>query len=155
MSSPSDFHKNAMAEVKKLICGLKLAGVTQDEIVVRRQWATRQGDGTWVPHRGITIHAEKEKQDPGTNRSEDIGYGIGVTMFIPPSHAASSLGNVTEWRRLIRRRFINQRLQITAPVNAHICINTVEHGDFAKDFDYHTYELSTLLIRVWTRETRS
>lgn len=151
----ADFHSDALTAIKTVIAGLSLTNLQTGELTVRRQWARKQGDGTWLPHRGITLHPEDERQDPGTNRSEDVGYGCGVTMMLPADHSSEALGIVTEWRRLIRRAFINQRLSVTAPTNGHVCISTVEHGDFAKDFDKHKYELSSLLIRVWTRETRT
>lgn len=151
----ADFHSDALTAIKTAIEGLSLTGLQTGEVAIRRQPFRVSGDKTLVPHRGITLHPEPERQDPGTNRSEDIGYGCGVTMYAGADHASTTLGNVTEWRRLIRRAFINQRLSVTAPSNGHVCISTVEHGDFAKDFDHHKYEIGTLLIRVWTRETRT
>lgn len=160
MSQPPRFHiqcvREATARIKSLGlvmgCGRALAA---SEIVARRQWARKQGDGTWIPHRGITIHPEPPRQKAGTNRSEDIGYGIGITAMIPADHSSEELGTIGDWIEIIRRTFINQRLTNVTPFNGHVCISTVEHGDFAKDFDDHKYEVSSLLIRVWARETRS
>lgn len=151
----SDFHTDCLNEVKRQICTLKLTGLTPKEIAIVRQPWNKKGDGTLVIHRGISIHPEREVEIAGTNKSEDIGYGVGVTMIMPANHALSELGNVTEWRRLIRRKFISQRLSNLRVQSGHVCPCTVEHAEFPRDFDDHKYEISSLLIRVWVRETRS
>lgn len=149
------FHRQCLDKIVQTIKGLGLLGFKQDEIKRLRQWARKQGNGVWIPHRGITVHPEQERQESGTNRSEDIGYGCGVTFCLGMDHSEEALGYVTDAREIVRRAFINQRLQGLTVVKGHVCISTVEHGDFAKDFDDHQWEIGTLLIRVWARETRS
>lgn len=151
----SDFHQDSLTAIKTAIVALGLTGLQTGEVQIIRAAITRKGDKTIKPQRGITLYPDKEVQQAGTNRSEDIGYGCGVLIALPADHAGTAMGNVNEWRRLIRRRFINQRLSVTAPSNGHHCICTVEHGDFADDFDDHKFEIGTLIIRVWTRETRT
>lgn len=159
MAADPKFHVQAMRKICQEIQNLGLLTVggkplSMAEIKVRRQPWRKQGDGTWLVHRGITIHPEMEQQNPGTNRSEDIGYGIGVTMIISADHSPEELGPVTDWREIIRRKFINQRLVGVTVERGHICPCTVEHADFAKDFKDHEYEISSLLIRPWAHEAR-
>lgn len=151
----ADFHTDCLTAIALKIKNLNLLGLKADELAIRRQPFRQQGDRTLVPHRGITLHPEVEREIAGTNRSEDIGYGCGVTMYTGADHSSQELGSVTEWRRKIRRAFINQRLAGLLVEGGHVCISTVEHADFAKDFAEHKYELGMLLIRVWARETRS
>jgi hypothetical protein len=153
--SPSRFHRQCLAEIVKTIKALNPPGFQLDEIKVRRQGVRKEGNGTWKCHRGITVHPEPERQEPGTNRSEDIGYGCGVTFLLGADHSEQNIGYITDARELVRRKFINQRLPNVKVVTGHVCTSTVEHGDFAKDFDDHQWEIGTLLIRVWARETRS
>lgn len=148
------FHRECLKEIRAQIINLGL-GIDAGEVKVRRQALRKAGDGTLTPHRGITIHPEKEVQNAGTNRSEDIGYGCGITIYLGADHSSEDMGIATDVREAIRQKFINRRLTNVQPKNGHVCINTVEHGDFANDLDKHKYEVGTLLIRVWARETRS
>jgi hypothetical protein len=148
------FHRQCLAEICTRIKQLGLEGLSADEVKVRRQPFRKSGDRTLIPHRGVTIHRIKPVQQAGTNRSEDIGYGCGITTFKGADHS-ESVGPEQDWEEIIRRAFINQRLANVTPFKGHVCISTVEHGDWSEEFDDHEYEIGMLLIRVWARETRS
>lgn len=148
------FHRQCLQEFCKRLKSLKLDGLEADEVKVRRRPFRKQGDRTLIPHRGITLHRIKPIQKEGTNRSEDIGYGIGVTIYRGTDHSDCVTASM-DWEEIIRREYINRRLTNVKPVSGHVCICTVEHGDWDEEFDDHEYEISMLLIRVWARETRS
>jgi hypothetical protein len=159
MSDPL-FHKQCLREIAAQIRCLGLEWLLEKkldakEVRVRRQPFKVEGNQVINVTRGIVVHPEREDQNAGTNRSEDVGYGCGVTMFIPADHSSDDLGPVTEWREIISRKFRNIRLTNVRVNVGHVCICTVEPADFAKDFKNHEYEISSLLIRVWARETRS
>jgi hypothetical protein len=151
----SDFHQDSLTAIKTAIGLLSLTDLQTGELRIQRKEITRKGDKTIKPNRGITLFPIKKIVQNATNRSEDVGYGCVVLMALPADHAATEMSIVDEWDRLIRRRFINQRITVTAPSNGHHCLCTIEPGDYADEFDDHKFEISTLGIRVWTRETRT
>jgi hypothetical protein len=130
-------------------------GLPESEIVGRRK-PFEGVDGALQGYKGITVSPIREKVAPGTNRSEDIGYGVQITELTPKDSSLSTgIAGPTERRTTIRRAFIHQKPIEFAISNGHYCTTTVEHGDV---FDVvkalPKWDVTTLIIRFWIRESR-
>jgi hypothetical protein len=144
----AEVHSSFMNAVLERIKGLELPGHPRPVI---RRWPWSD---THI-HSGITIHPTPESEAPGTNEREDIGYGVGVTMILPTDHGMTeNVERIPIWRAKIRRAFINQRLRVKFDgASEHVC--KVEHGNFPLPREAHKYEVSSLIIRCWMRESRN
>lgn len=114
--------------------------------------------GNWTNlQRGVWVYDDEEEGEaPGTNQSEDIGYPIVVTIVRPVvGGTVEDAEAVRIGREKIRKAFIHQRLTELAIDNGHHCTCTVRHGTKRKRDQDARYEVSSLVIVVWMRETRS
>lgn len=138
------------------IQGLDLTGVTDAEIVARRDPFQRDGSGKIVSiHRGITIHPVPESERAGTNEREEVGYGVGITMVVPYDHSGTTNRDVIPaWRSAIRRKIIRDTITITES-GANFCDLTWEHGRISVPREMHQWEVSTMVGRCWVRQTRT
>jgi hypothetical protein len=148
------YYKDAMdaiaTELETLRAGGSLPGISVYEIKVRR-----------LPHDGehyfpgITIHPVGETSWRGTNEQEDIGYGCGLT-FVQNNNNDSDylLGNVATWRENVRRYFVENITVGSMPTPFTV---KVEHGHVFDwdDLLQDNYDVSRLVLRVWSRETRT
>lgn len=150
MASTSLFGK-VLDAVATVIQGLDLDGVHDDEIRVRKH---PDDDSRVYP--GITVHPAVDWQHrrEGTNERDDVGYGVQVTMVQATSQdVRRQIDRRLLWREKIRREFIHQRAPLSSITEVYTChieaAPPFNRRDFRKDYD-----VDSLVIRVWTRETR-
>ena len=123
--------------------------VSPEEIAIRKwPYDSSYSKDHWYP--GITIHRSVEREFAGTNERDDIGYGVQITMVLDNSADPTETDIFSDWRQKIRKAFIHQRLSGVTSV----CTCLVEPGPVYKNVP-EDYDVSTLLIRVISRETRS
>ncbi len=148
--------EQCLRKVAEIIRGLALNRTNPDQVQVCRLPWNVSGDGNVIINPGIFVHPVPEREAPGTNQREDIGYGCAVTMIVPTSHSSlESVGIVSEWRETIRREFVNSRLQDITLDGGHFCIAKVEHNNLIVPREGHRYEVSSMVIRCWVREPRT
>lgn len=146
----SSIFYTALHAVREAIIGLDLEGVDRSSIRVRRF----PHDGE-VYYRGITVHPVRESTGPGTNMLEDIGYGCGLTMVVNNNNASERLlDRVLMWRETIRRYFVEND---TLDTMSTVFTVKVEHDDvFAwDDMVRSNFDVSRMVLRVWSRESRT
>ena len=134
--------KDLLDAISSDINGLGLSGM--EKVVVR---SSPNDNGQFYP--GITVHAVSETEILGTNERDDIGYGIQITMVVNDDNDLDEDDLLGVWRQTIRKKFIHQR--ITGVSN--VCTTQVEPGKVYND-NNHDLQISTLLLRVFVRETR-
>lgn len=134
--------------VETVISGLDFT-VAPEEIAVRK-WPYDKGRTSehWYP--GITIHRGKEREFPGTNERDDIGYAVDITMVVDNSADPTEDDIFADWRQKIRKAFIHQRLTGVSSV----CTCLVEPGPVYANVP-ENYDVSSLTIRVLSREART
>jgi hypothetical protein len=137
----------------KAIRGLTLPGAP--DVAVRRLPWNDTGDATHF-YRGITVHPTTEAVSAGTNLREDIGYGCVVTMIVPASGSvAEDIDKVSQWREAIRRKVVHDAFQDINLEGANHYTTKVVHHQLNVPKEGHRYEISSLLIRCWMRESRT
>ena len=145
------FFLEALNSVVEDLRQLGLPGLDSTDIKVRRL----PTDGE-VYHKGISVHPVTEIYDDGTNMREDIGYGCGITMVVNNNNnQLYLLDRLLRWREMIRRHFVEKTV---LQVMTTLCQIKVEHGpvlDIGELIKRNNYDVSTMVIRVWSRETRS
>lgn len=154
MVTEPEIQEQVLRKTAEYLKGLAL-GVPAAEIVVRRHpWEAVEG-GVNI-HRGITVSPVPERFAPGTNRGEDIGYGVMVTD-ITPRQASSTEGipGPTARKTTIRRAFVHQRPLTLEIVNGHYLTTTVEPGEMLDQVrGIDKYDVSSFVLRFWIREER-
>jgi hypothetical protein len=91
----------------------------------------------------------------GTNERDDIGYGIGITMYRGGDHAAYELiDEVPAWREKIRRELAYRTITISAS-GCDMLTTHVEHGQLLVPKEFAHWEFSHLVLRCWVRESRT
>jgi hypothetical protein len=134
--------KDILDAVRTAINNLALTGV--DEVRVR----TSPSDGAHI-FPGITVSATTEREYPGTNERDDIGYGITVTMVATDDADVDEDDLVGDWRQKIRKKLIHQKLSgVTG-----CCTVLWDSAQYEKD-NKRNLGISTMLFRVIVRETR-
>lgn len=128
----------------------------RDQVYERTLLADAKGAWTNL-QRGVYVYDdEEEREAAGTNRSEDIGYPIVVTIVRPRVGGTKDDAEAVRIaREQVRKAFIHQRLSEIAIDNGHHCTCTVLHGTKRKREPDERYEVSSLVVVVWMRETRS
>lgn len=154
MTNP-EITEQAVQKTVEYLRSLNL-GLPESEIVGRRK-PFEPVEGGLQGYKGITVSPVPEKVAPGTNRSEDIGYGVQITELSPKDPSLSSgIAGPTERRTTIRRALIHQKPIEFSISSGHYCITTVEHSDV---FDtvrlLPKWDVTTLIVRYWIRETRA
>jgi len=153
----ADVHEQCLDELVKITQGLQLADVKADEIRKRRLEYKVESDGririnTW--ERGITFFPMQELEAPGTHGRDDIGYGCGCVIAFGTDHGpGANVGRASECRARIRRKVINQKLNIELS-GGYYLTTKVAHLPINQPRESHRYEASSLLIRCWMREPR-
>jgi len=141
----------AMEAIRDAIRTLGLEGVDSEEVQVRR--LPYDGQDHW--YRGITVHPVPETYGQGTNEREDIGYGCGVTLVQNNDNDSDyKLDQLLDWRETIRTYFVEN--STLTGVSTTFTLK-VEHGyviDYDKLYD-RNYDVSRLVVRVYSRETRT
>ena len=148
--------EQCLEEIAGVIRGLALRRLDHSSVHVARLPWYINGDGTAVINRGIYVHPAEEREAPGTNEREDIGYGCAITMIVPATHSGlEEVGLVSEWRETIRRRLVNRRLTDLVLEGGHSCIVKIEHNNLNVPRQAHRYEVSSMVARCWVREPRT
>lgn len=130
------------------IQAIGLEGVQSTEVVLRKVPRDRNH-----LNKGVTVSPVKAIEAAGTNERDDFGYAALVTLTEGTSNGGTeNMGRVSLWREQIRKVFHNKRLSAVAL--SVVC--SVGHGDsfLPKELQGHN-DVSTLLIRCWTREGRT
>lgn len=135
--------------VKTEIAGLELDGL-QAVNIRQQQVPLNPADAELT--QGIFLVPVTEKEGPnGTNKSNDIGYGFGVTMLKASNSALDKTAQAVlmPWREAIRKHFHHQ-----SPLLASGCYAcTVEHAPAVlPDAWVNQYDASALIIRCWVLE---
>lgn len=145
-----DIHLQCCEEVARTIRLLKL--MPDDQVIVRRRPYTKADD----VFRGIVCAPVEEREAPGTNIREDIGYGVLVVDAIgSDASLRENAGTAAERRTAIRRRLIHTRLNITAE-GCHYSQTKIEPGELNEiPRGIERHELSFFVARCWVRESRT
>ena len=140
---------DVLNSVRDRIRGLGLTGLSSDEIKVRRL----PTDGE-VYFPGISIHPAPERFWRGTNEREDIGYGAAVTMVQNNDQDQDYLlDRLLTWRRTIVIDFVEDT-SLTGVSTVYTV--KVEFGPVIIPGEQNiNYDVSQLIIRAWSRETRT
>lgn len=154
----ADVLEQCLNELVATTKGLPQLGLPADEVRKRRLEYKLTTDGRvslkeW--ERGITFFPIPEAEAPGTTGRDDIGYGIGCVIVLPPdSGQSANIGRASEIRAKIRRRFIHQRLTTVTVSGGYYLTTKFSHSAIHLPREAHRFETSTLLIRCWVRESR-
>lgn len=131
-----------LTAIRTAIASLSIVGA--DEVRVR----TAPSDGAhWFP--GITIYPTTERELPGTNQRDDIGYGIAITFVANDDADVTEDDLLGDWRQKVRKKLIHQKL---TGIDG-CCTVLWEPGTYEKD-NKRNLAISTMLLRVIVRETR-
>lgn len=145
-----DVHLQCCEEVARIIRLLKL--LPDSRVIVRRRPFTSSGD----VFLGIVVCPIQEREAPGTNLREDVGYGVLVVDAAGlDASLRENVGTAAERRTAIRRRLIHTRLNITLD-GCHYSQTKIEPGelhDVPRGVDKH--EISSFVARCWVRESRT
>jgi hypothetical protein len=115
------------------------------------------GDGTVIAHPGITLYNLRPIFAAGTNRREDVGYGVGIAIIAPAEHSTTEMQDrVPSVREAIRRKLVEDRFDTMDLVSGATYIQT-KIGDTEVNIpkEAHRYEVSGLAVRCWVREPRT
>lgn len=148
--------EQCLTEIASIIRGLALRGLNHNMVHVSRLPWYVSGDGNVIINPGIFVHPVQEREAPGTNEREDIGYGCAITMIVAATHSGlEEVGLIGEWRETIRRRLVNSRLDDLVLEGGHSCIVKIEHNNINVPREAHRYEVSSMVARCWVREPRT
>lgn len=156
MPAEPEIHEQAVLKTVEYLRDMQLL-MPSDETIARRTPWSKGADGAMVIHRGLSVCPSPERYAPGTNKSEDIGYGVQVFDITPrDTSLTQGIANPTARKALIRRAFVHQKPVTLEGSNIQYCQTTVEPGrlyDMPPGID--KFEVSTFIIRFWIRESRS
>jgi len=149
-----EVHEQCVLETVRLLQGLE-PGLPDDEIVARRMPWKVVGRAVEI-HPGESVHPVKERYARGTNQSEDIGYGVQVTSVTPKDASLKDgIGKPSARRSQVRRLFIHQKPANLTLTSALYLTTTVEPGElFDAPRGIERYDVHSVIIRYWVRETR-
>jgi hypothetical protein len=148
-------HQRCLSTVQARIRALALPGLAASSVVVQKlPWARAFTDGRYA-FPGVIVSplgAETMPAEAGTNRRDDVGYPVHVSIVAADNQDLTShLAMYLLWREKIARAFRNQPLQgvpeiIRCDVEPH---RIVLPEEFIKGI-FH----SELLLRFVSREPR-
>ncbi len=130
------------------IQGLTLDGLQTSEVQLRKVYRD-----TVKISRGVTVSPGNTIEGKGTNATDDWGYGMLIYFVAGTGKGYSEdIDRMTLWREQVRKLFHNKRIS-AVPTN-NIC--TVAPGDaYITKEQRANQDVSALLLRPWTRETRN
>lgn len=155
MSNP--IHKQVLNEVADAVRRLDL--FAQNEVVVRRRPWHKTGDGNVIIHKGITVFPAGEREAPGTNAREDIGYDVGIMVCVGMVPAQDEqIEKLAHCREVIRREVYHNVLTVSTNQASGIVLYlqtkvVTNQTNLPKEADRYECELMT--IRCWVREPRT
>ena len=130
------------------IQALSLSGLETTEVNLRKVVRDRAHI-----HRGVTLAPMRATEAAGTNERDDFGYGV-LVIFVQGTGNGygDDIERVSQWRQQVRKTFHNKRL--SGVTQSSVC--SVQHGDpfLPKELQGQN-DVSSLVIRCWTRETRT
>ncbi len=137
-------------EVRSTIVGLALAGIDSEQIQIRKQPWHRELS---LPGVLLTPIGELLPREGGTNASNEIGYGIRITLVQAGNQSlAANLDRLLLWREAIVRAFHLRRLANVA--ESVLC--RIEPGAVVESLAAdRQYDVSVLVVRCFSREPRS
>lgn len=136
------------AAIVSTIQALSLTGIQSAEIRIQKALRDRASI-----RRGIAVVPQRAIEAPGTNERDDIGHAVLVVFVQGTGNGYSDdLTRIETWRQSVRRAFHNKRLSgVTESIGC-----SVSQGDpyMPKELQDQN-DVSSLMIRCWTRETRN
>ena len=164
---------NILEKVLEDIQGLSLTDMPTENIELIKVENYRETVEPGLP--GVLVFPlgmENITVNSGTTCRDDIGYPVGV-LILDADRQDTSTGLPADaddgtqdqafrfdqkllWREKIRKHFNNQRLTLSGvSVGVHRC--TIEPGDIVRGNDFLEANIwvSAMVIRCWTRETRT
>jgi hypothetical protein len=149
---PDSIQKQCEDAIVTTITNLSLTGVATGEVVARR-WPVVEGNHP--PQMGIVVHPVPPTRGIGTNEREDVGYGVGITVFKAGDLAGyDNRDLVLTWLETIFDKLVEDRLSISLTGGTFLTI-TWEFGDVQVPKAMHDYERSSMVARCWVRRTRT
>jgi len=147
----SSIFMQCLEGVRDKIQNLNLTGLPDNRVVVRR--LPHDGEAFFP---GITVHPVEETYHQGTNMRESVGYGCAVTMVVNCENDKDyQLDRMLYWRETIRRACVED--DSLTGVTGTVCTIKVEHGHVidTRELYSNNYDVSSLVIRVYSLETRT
>lgn len=145
--------KQCLDAVLARLQGMTFSGINSSNFFLRKlPWNRKVSASEGKPATFITPVPEKQSAREGTNNCDDIGYGVAIVVVsVSNEDLVNNLGRNTLWRQQINKAFRNQRLP--GVVGNYRC--EVEPGSvFNPSFFGANYDVFSLTIRCWCRETR-
>lgn len=148
-------HYRCLLAVQELIIALHLPGVADASVVVQKlPWARKFTDGVY-PFPGVIVSplgAETMHPEQGTNRLDDVGYPVHVSIVAADNQdLTSNLGAYLLWRESIARAFRNQPLDGVPEIIR--CTVEPQQIVLPEEFTKGVFH-SELLLRFVSREPR-
>lgn len=148
MSANATLYRNALVLA---IQGVTSALIDSDEIVARRRPYHEQG-----VFRGITVHDLEPGEAHGTDAREDIGYAFGISGYLGNDHSLiENTDTVAAVFEAIRKKIINRRTAATLATGDTNLITQLTPGQLHLPKEEWRFELSTMFVRCWARESRT
>lgn len=142
--------------VVSLIAGLGLTWPPGEQIRAARLPWHQHGDGTLVVHQGVTVYPMPSVYGPGSNRRDNVGYGVGIAIIAPAEHATSvSRNRVPDAKEKIRRKLEADRLTGIGPTTSDHHDTQVHDMEIHVPKEAHRFEASGLALRCWVLEVRT
>lgn len=141
-------HYDALMEIKSLIDGLALPGLSGGTVV--QEVATYQDGTLTLPFVSLSPYGP-EKLGNETNDRDGTYYGVLVAIMAKPD--VNSLETRLGWRQTLRRRLNNASLPELSQ-NYNLTVepgNTIEHRAW---FDRNAF-VSGFVVRAWFQEPRT
>lgn len=144
----TSIYKQILDAVKSTISGLSLtrSDGAAVPVVVRK----RAFDGTkWSP--GITVAKANIGRGVGTNREDDIGYGVRISIVgTSLQDHLEDLNSFTLWEQRIRNAFSGKRLSGVTEV--FMCVYEPAEPLNDRSYAREDRDVSEFIIRCYTRE---
>ena len=136
-----------LSQVRDIVRSMGLPGLDNRAIQIRRYpWDARN------IYRGITIHSMDDRLGAGTNASDDVGYGVGITIVTGLADTSNLVERVPDWRDSIRDRFLNK----TIPGVPEVYVCKVRLGDVYLPRQHRDgYDATQLVVRAWVEQHRT
>ena len=120
-------------------------GIKRSEVDIRKfPWDLDK------PFAGITIHPAQEAIGAGTNESDDIGYGVGVTYIRRTGAGNRDVDAIDTFRSYVMGHFLHKKIPVDT---IYQC--SVEPGKWQIPAEFRNhYDISALLVRCWSEKDR-
>jgi hypothetical protein len=142
-------HYDIIDAVADVIVALNLTSITSN--VVQQRLPTDR-DLT-LPVVIVSHGSEMEAKRPGTNAQDDWGYPVLVSIVQAANQDKAINNNLLYWREQIRNAFHNKRMSAIS-TNYQCEVEPRPIFDVGL-WSQENIDVSTMCVRVWSRELRS